>query len=526
MAASVGPVRGARQFVVRLLERLSDLGARPEQPHDERLRHGTLTFASLLIALLSCVWVVTYALYGHPVSAAIPALYQLLTVAGLVVLARTRRFSVFRTTQLVAFLLLPALLQASLGGFVASSAMILWGIFTPLVALALLGVQRSIGWLLAFFAELVLLALLDPRLAQNPAALPRGFVITFFVLNVVGVTLSAFVMLGYFVEQRERAHHALEAERERSERLLLNVLPAPIAERLKAGAGVIAEHYDSVSVLFADLVGFTERSAIMAADELVALLDEIFSAFDRIADAENVEKIKTIGDAYMVAGGLPEPRADHLQAVARTALAMRDEIAAVAERPGHGWLAVRIGIAEGPAVAGVIGRRKFIYDLWGDTVNTASRMESHGLPGQIQVTERVAAALGPAFALRPRGTIDVKGKGPMATYLLDRGSSQASSQAPSHHRRRLRLRRDRSWRPTSDGDRSWVSGARRAKRKARPVQTTEQVATTPPPRPRRRRAAGPPRTPPGAPPPGRAPARLARRSVRAGSGRWQRRRAR
>lgn len=410
---------------MRLLERTSELGARPEQPHDERLRHGTLTFASLLIALLSCVWVVTYALYGYPVSAAIPALYQLITVAGLVVLARTRRFSVFRTTQLVAFLLLPALLQASLGGFVASSAMILWGIFTPLAALALLGVRRSIKWLLAFFAELVLLALLDPRLAQDPAALPRGFVITFFVLNVVGVTLSAFVMLGYFVEQRERAHHALEAERERSERLLLNVLPAPIAERLKAGSGVIAEHYDSVSVLFADLVGFTERSAIMAADELVALLDEIFSAFDRIADAENVEKIKTIGDAYMVAGGLPEPRADHLQAVARTALAMRDEIAAVAERAGHGWLAVRIGIEEGPAVAGVIGRRKFIYDLWGDTVNTASRMESHGLPGHIQVTDRVAAALGPAFSLRPRGTIEVKGKGPMATYLLDRAEPSA-----------------------------------------------------------------------------------------------------
>ena len=131
----------------------------------------------------------------------------------------------------------------------------------------------------------------------------------------------------------------------------------------------------------------------------------------------------------MVAGGLPEPRADHLQAVARTALAMRDEIAAVAERPGHDWLAVRIGIEAGPAVAGVIGRRKFIYDLWGDTVNTASRMESHGLPGQIQVTDRVAAALGEAFALRPRGTIDVKGKGPMATYLLDR--AEPSAEPPS-----------------------------------------------------------------------------------------------
>jgi guanylate cyclase len=195
-------------------------------------------------------------------------------------------------------------------------------------------------------------------------------------------------------------------------------LPGPIAERLKVGTGVIADHYDSVSVLFADLVGFTERSVIMAADELVALLDEIFSAFDRFADAEGVEKIKTIGDAYMVAGGLPEPRSDHLEAVARMALAMRDEIAAIAQQTGRDWLAVRIGIDTGPVVAGVIGRRKFIYDLWGDTVNTASRMESHGVPGEIQLTERAAAALDGAFELARRGPIDVKGKGQVETFFL------------------------------------------------------------------------------------------------------------
>jgi adenylate cyclase len=144
----------------------------------------------------------------------------------------------------------------------------------------------------------------------------------------MGLTLSAYVVLGYFVEQRERAHRALQTERERSERLLLNVLPGPIAQRLKVDTGVIADHYDTVSVLFADLVGFTERSLVMAADELVALLDQIFSRFDRLADAARLEKVKTIGDAYMVAGGLPEPRPDHLEAVARMPLAMLDEVAA------------------------------------------------------------------------------------------------------------------------------------------------------------------------------------------------------
>jgi guanylate cyclase len=413
------PRTGLRGAAVRVVERLAEIGARQDRSQDERLRQGMLILASVLIAVISFIWVGTYLAYGHPRSAAIPAAYQVITVVGLLVLSRTGNFAVFRTTQLVAFLVLPALLQASLGGFVASSGMVLWAIFVPLAALALLGVRRSVGWLVAFFVAVVTLALLDPRLSEHPAVLPTGFVVVFFVLNVMGVTVSAYAMLGYFVEQRERARIALEAEQARSERLLLNVLPAPIAERLKRDTGVIAEHYDAVTVLFADLVGFTERTQVMPADDLVALLDRIFSAFDREADLQAVEKIKTIGDAYMVAGGLPERRPDHVEAVARVAIAMREEIAAIAREPGCEWLAVRIGVDTGPAVAGVIGRRKFIYDLWGDTVNTASRMESHGLPGEIHVTERVAAALGPEFALRPRGTILVKSKGPMSTFLLD-----------------------------------------------------------------------------------------------------------
>lgn len=403
---------------VAALGALAALGSRPDASDDERVRSGTLVLASVLIALVSFIWVITYAAYGYPVSAAIPAVYQVVTVGGLVVLSRTRRFATFRNTQLVAFLVLPGLLQASLGGFVASSGMILWAIFVPLAALALLGTRGSVAWLLAYVAELVVLALLDPRLSQDPALLPSGVVIAFFVLNVTGVTLCSYVMLAYFVEQRARVHRALEVERERSERLLLNVLPEPIAARLKRDSGVIAEHYDSVSVVFADLVGFTRQSQLMAPRDLVALLDEIFSAFDEVVDREGLEKIKTIGDAYMAAGGLPDPRPGHLEAAARAALAMREEIASLARRRDLPWLAVRIGIDAGPAVAGVIGRRKFIYDLWGDTVNTASRMESHGVPGQIQVTERVADALAAQFTLEPRGTVDVKGKGPMRTFLL------------------------------------------------------------------------------------------------------------
>jgi adenylate cyclase len=418
VAAERASGRATWTGVQAILERLSAIGARPGESRDERLRAGALILASVLVALLSFVWVITYAAYGLYRSAAIPATYQVLTVVGLVVLARTKRFTWFRTTQLTMFLLLPGLLQLSLGGFEASSGIALWSMVTPLAALALLGTRRATPWLVAFLAITAGLALLDPLVAGTPADLPHGLRTWFFMLNIAGTTLAAFAILGYFVHQRELAHAALQAERERSERLLLNVLPAPIAERLKEDPGVLADHHDEVSVLFADLAGFTSHSAAMPADDLVGLLDEIFSRFDAVADAEGLEKIKTIGDAYMLVGGLPEPRPDHAQAVARAALAMLREVEVVAASRDRDWLAVRIGIDTGPAVAGVIGRRKFIYDLWGDTVNTASRMESHGVPGRIQVTARTAEALGSSFALERRGTIEVKGKGPMDTFFL------------------------------------------------------------------------------------------------------------
>lgn len=421
-----------RRHVAALVARLADLGGDPHASHDERLRAGTLILASVLIALISTVWVSTYLAFGLPRSAAIPALYQALTVTGLVVLVRTRRFGLFRTCQLLAMLVLPGLLQASLGGFVASSGMVLWALFVPLAALALLGLRHSVAWLLAFLAELTVLAALDPVLRQNPADLPSGIVIWFFVLNVLGLTLSAYAMLGYFVEQRALAHQALEAERERSERLLLNVLPQPIAARLKQETDVIAERHESVSVLFADLVDFTEHAMAMPAEDLVALLDRIFTAFDHRAGTEHLEKIKTIGDAYMLAGGVPEARSGHAQAVARTALGMREDLASIASATGQTWLALRIGIDTGPVVGGVIGRSKFSYDLWGDTVNTASRMQSHALPGQIHITARLAAALGDGFVIRPRGRTTVKSKGVMDTFLLEAERHEVPGQAKAN----------------------------------------------------------------------------------------------
>ncbi|NJO20436.1 MAG: family 3 adenylate cyclase [Spirulinaceae cyanobacterium RM2_2_10] len=223
--------------------------------------------------------------------------------------------------------------------------------------------------------------------------------------------------LAAVVAEREAIAESLSQEKEKSERLLLNVLPAPVAERLKQGPATIADNFSETTVLFADIVDFTRLSERLSPTELVILLNDIFSEFDSLADCHGLEKIKTIGDAYMVVGGLPEPRPDHARAVAEMALDMQAVIAQFTDSEQQP-LRLRLGMHSGPAIAGVIGRRKFIYDLWGDTVNTASRMESHGLVGAIQATHASYKHLYRDYDWQRRGLVRIKGKGYMQTYLL------------------------------------------------------------------------------------------------------------
>lgn len=223
-----------------------------------------------------------------------------------------------------------------------------------------------------------------------------------------------------WLRDQEQAYlKQLKAEQERSEHLLLNILPEPIAHQLKQGYRIIAESFPEVTVLFADIIDFSQLSARLSAAELVELLNGVFSTLDRLSEKYGLEKIKTIGDAYMVAGGLPEPRADHAEAVADMALDALEEIAQFSSQSGRP-LSIRIGMNVGPVVAGVIGNKKFAYDLWGDTVNVASRMEAHGLPGYIQTTQAVYDRLRGQYDFEKRGIVDVKGKGEMVTYLLMR----------------------------------------------------------------------------------------------------------
>ncbi len=240
-----------------------------------------------------------------------------------------------------------------------------------------------------------------------------------FWTNVAGVAFALVAITAYFSNAADLAEDAVEAERERSERLLRNILPDAIAVRLKAGEEGIADHFDGASVLFADLVGFTKLSARISTEELITMLNDVFSRFDALADQHGLEKIKTIGDAYMVVGGLPDACDDHADRVVAMALDMADVIRDYAAEGGHA-LDIRIGVHSGPVVAGVIGTRKFAYDLWGDTVNTASRMESHGEPGRVQISDATRGQLTAAVQVDERGTIEVKGKGTMKTWWVSR----------------------------------------------------------------------------------------------------------
>ena len=228
---------------------------------------------------------------------------------------------------------------------------------------------------------------------------------------------------GYTIENYSRQdflnNRIIEAERAANEKLLLNILPKTIAERLKQDSQTIADCYESAAILFADIVGFTQLSERLKATELVGLLNDIFSKFDELTDRHQLEKIKTIGDAYMVAGGLPTPREDFdpAAAIADLALDMRKSVACFRQEKNYP-LDIRIGMHAGPAIAGVIGTKKFIYDIWGDSVNTASRMESHSLPDRIQTTEATYQLLKDRYLFEERGTIEIKGKGKMKTYFL------------------------------------------------------------------------------------------------------------
>lgn len=423
-----------------LSTRLRHAGIQPTDSEEVRLQKTLLIFATGLVSFASMFWLFIYWQLGPQISTTIPFVFQLLLVANLAVYLRTLNFNLFRQTQLALFLFMPFVAQWSMGNFITASGLSLWALLAPVGAVLVIGAHEALAW---FFAYVFLTALsggFDYYLADTalppPVKIPTSTTVFFFALNFVAISTIVFLLLRYSAIEKkkaqlrlEEAHRLLQVEQDRSERLLLNILPGPIAARLKSSNQTIADGFAEVSVMFVDIVNFTRIAEGLSPQQVFSMLNRVFSSFDELAERYGLEKIKTIGDAYMVAGGLNDQRQDFTEALADLALEMRDLLRRdFAVNQMH--LEVRIGIGSGPVVAGVVGKKKFIYDLWGDTVNLASRITSEGVPGIVQVDETTHRKLRDSFDFEPPQTIHLKGKGQTIVYRLIARKQPVVSGAP------------------------------------------------------------------------------------------------
>ena len=404
-----------RRLLDSTLARFADIGAEPGDDEEARLQKGLLVLIALLILPIAGIWAVLYLAFGAW-TGYLAVVYAVVSLTSIVIYTRNRDFDLLLNLQLLAIAVTPTLSMIPIGGLLPTGGVGLWGIMAPLGALVFRGFGAGIRWFILWLV-LFLGSGLAAVLIGSQSPMPEWFSSLMLALNIaVGGTI-VFTLLALFAKQRQDALLGLKTAQERAEKLLQSILPASIAERLKASPQTIADQFPEASVLFTDVVDFTPRSDDLTAAEVVGLLDRLFGAFDELSERYGLEKIKTIGDSYMVAAGVPEPRPDHARILALLAL---DMVAATRSNGvvGNLELSLRIGINSGPVVAGVIGRKRFLYDLWGDTVNTASRMESQGATDRIQITRATYELIKDEFVCEFRGTVPVKGKGDMETWYL------------------------------------------------------------------------------------------------------------
>lgn len=400
--------------VLDVWPRLLAVGADPDDDDLTRSRKQLLLGGAALVPILLLGIGIVYLVLGEPVAGSVYcgiAIYIWILIPI---------FGWHRNVELAFWMAaVPALVShllgiLALGDLVHSGGILLWGLAFPIATgLVFVPARRMIPLYVMWIVNLIVCTLVVP---SDTSSLSHGAERAILAVNLAALSVFAVLILTLFVGQRDTAYRLLGDEQRRARALLLSILPEEIADELAHSPHVIADAFDDVSVLFADVVGFTPMSAEMTPTELVALLDELFAHFDGLVEQAGLEKIKTVGDAYMVAAGIPRPHPDH--AVAIVALGLQMHAAAAAQEFRGRRLQLRIGVNSGSVVAGVIGRRKFSYDLWGDVVNTASRMESHGVPGALQITASTHALVAGQFACVPRGAIDVRGKGRLETWTV------------------------------------------------------------------------------------------------------------
>jgi len=418
-----------------LLSSLSKRVLSPTDSDEQRLHKTLLIFACGLMGFAAMLWLAIYHAMGIKYSATVPLTYLAVSATTLVIYLWKLNFDFFRFAQTSLYLFVPFIMQWSIGSYVTSSGVMLWALLAPIGVMVFQGPKESIPWFFAYIVMTAVSGFFDYYLAygaDRQTGLPLQTIAVFFVLNFAAMSTIVYLLVIYFVREKDRLkrevddqHRLLQIEQERSERLLLNVLPEHIAERLKRDPSVIADGLADCTVMFADLTDFTRLSEEIPPRDMVALLNEIFSWFDLLAENYGLEKIKTIGDAYMVAGGLLDHDTKYTEAIANMALEIRDKISQRRTRSGEP-LGMHIGIGSGPVVAGVIGVKKFIYDLWGNTVNIASRLTTEATAGGILVDATTYRRLRGHFQFEGPESITVKGKRQLTSYRLITKLSQAS----------------------------------------------------------------------------------------------------
>ena len=406
-----------RQRVETFLRRITRIGSDPNDSDEVRTQKAILVGASFLGITFGLLSAPSEFARGETFAGLITLMWAILTVIYLVDFHRARNLRRFRFLLLATVLLMPFLTQLAVGGYTVASASILWSFVSPLLAILTTDAREARRWFLAFVALVLIAVLLEPIVSLSVSA-SNADVIFNLVFAIIGVTTFVFVFATYLLREKNIAYQLLDAESAKTEELLLNVLPAEIVPLLKQGEETIAERFDSASVLFADFVGSTPLTEVLDPVAMIGLLNQIFSQFDLVAEMHDLEKIRTVGDNYMAAAGVPRLQTDHAQRVARAALAMNHYLVNLTPQNDK-RIEFRFGISSGELVAGVVGKQKFHYDIWGDAVNVASRMESHGVPGKIQISKRTYDLIKDSFICERRGIVDIKGKGEMETWFLE-----------------------------------------------------------------------------------------------------------
>ncbi|UCD67091.1 MAG: adenylate/guanylate cyclase domain-containing protein [Betaproteobacteria bacterium] len=414
-----------RQVRTGWLRRLADAAIGPTDDELTRRRKTLLLLASGLMNAAAFVWVLVYWLMGLKLPTSIPFGFQVLSALVVGIYLRTRNFAFFGYAQLSLFLFFPFVSQWAIGSFVSSSGIGLLALLAPIGAMVCFGPKESVPWFFAFVVLTVVSGFFDYYLASgSDYGIPLSTIAVFFVMNFTILSTIIWLLLRYFVRQRDNfqaelalQHALLEEERRKSERLLNSVLPNHVARRLKENQGTIADAFSDVSVMVADIGGFTRLSERLSPTQVVAFLDEVFCRFDVLVYKYELDKIKTIGDAYMVAGGLIGDRADYADRIADMAIDLM-AISRVDPVLREYGLQLHVGIATGPVIAGVIGAKRFGYDLWGDTVNVAFRINGEAPNGTIIVDKTTYRRLGQRYRFDDEREIKVKGKDPMTVYRL------------------------------------------------------------------------------------------------------------